>query len=120
VRVEHSRALRLAERAAGRDASELERQLEEGTVLVGADGSLPGSDLAARVLLPTLRRLPGRLVLDRGNLPAHVVDRLVEAVVAIDPERGLEVVDGLAGRAGVRLHVGVDAPEGAIGIVADR
>lgn len=119
MRIEHSRALRLAERAAGRDASDLERQLEEGSVLVGADGSLPGSDLAARVLLTTLRRLPGRLVLARGNLSAPVVERLVEAVVAVDPERGLEVVDDSVGRAGVRLHVGVDAPEGAIRVVPD-
>lgn len=119
MRVEHSRALLLAERATGQETGELESRLEDAIVVVGADGSMHGSALTARVLLTTLRRLPGRLILDRGNLTTPVVNDLVEAVVDIDPERGLEVFDNLEEPMGVRLQVGTTAPNGAIRVVPE-
>lgn len=117
--IEHSRALRLAESATGKEASELERRLEGSVVLVGVEPSLPGAHLAARVLLTTLRRLPGRLVLDRGTLPGPLVERLREATAAIDLERGLEITDGASVEATVRLRIGATAPRGTVRIVPD-
>ncbi len=117
--VEHSRAVRLAEGATGGETSELERRLEGSTVLVGVDPSLPGAHLTMRVLLTTLRRLPGRLILDRSDLPSSSVDHLQEAVAAVDPDQGLEVVRGTAIDATVRLRVGTTASGGAIRVVPD-
>lgn len=115
--VEHSRAVRLAANASGRGESELERALDASCVSVSADASLPGALLTTRVLLTTLRRLPGQLVLDPGELPGSVVDEVAEAVAAIDPERPLKV--GRATTPTVRLHVGTGCGDQAVRLVPD-
>jgi hypothetical protein len=115
--VEHSRALRLAAGASDRGESDLERVLDSARVVVSADPKLPGGLLTTRVLLTTLRRLPGHIVLERDGLPKGVVDAMAEAVYAIDPERPLVV--GSSSTATVRLHVGTDRGDEAIRIAPD-
>ncbi len=115
--LEHSRGLRLGASASGRTESELERVLEASRVVVSLDPTLPGAALTARVLLTTLRRMPGQLVLERDGLHAGLVDELVGAVSAVDGERPLIV--GRSAEATVRLHVGVGLGDQAMRLVPD-
>lgn len=115
--VEHSRALRLGASASGRRESELERALESSRVVVSLDPTLPGALLTTRVLLTTLRRLPGQLVLERDGLAAGSVDELVAAVNAVDGSRPLIV--GRRTDATARLHVGTGRGDHAIRVVPD-
>lgn len=117
--LEHSRSLLLAAAAAGTPPSALERRLEDSTVVVSFDPELPHGLLAARVLLTTLRRGPGRLALERDGLPGREAERIEAAVNAVDGSRPLHV-GGLADddRA-VRIHVGASAPGGVIRIVPE-
>ncbi len=101
--LEHSRGLALAAKASGL-ASALEQALEATQVVLSADPDVPRSALTARVLLTTLRRMPGRLVLEPEGLAPSVIDELVAAVAAIDPQRPLTV--GRAADPTVRLHIG--------------
>ena len=82
--LEHSRAVRLAAGAADAEESELKRALEASRIVVSADASLPQALLTTTVLVTTLRRLPGQLVLERGELSRTAVDELVASVAAID------------------------------------
>lgn len=115
--VEHSRGLLLAEAVTGRSASELEQALHDSRVTVSVDTEMPASQLTARVLLTTLRRSPGQLILDRGGMPAAGVDDLAAAVAAVDPERPLAIAPR-PGSVGVRLHVGADSSQ-AIRVVPE-
>jgi hypothetical protein len=115
--VEHSRALRLGAGASGLGESDLERALNAARVVVSVDPNLPGGLLTARVLLTTLRRLPGQIVLEREGLPNAVVETMAEAVHAVDPERPLVVGRSSAGT--VRLHVGTGRGDEAIRIAPD-
>lgn len=115
--LEHSRTLLLGTAASGRDEGALESALESSRVVVSLEPGLPAAPLTTRVLLTTLRRLPGRLVLEPQGLPVGLVDELAAAVAAIDPERPLEV--GRAREATVRLHVGPGRVDRAIGLVPD-
>jgi hypothetical protein len=103
---DHSRLLLLAQRATGQPGSQLERSLESSRIAVSLDPEMPTSMLATRVLLTTLRRAPGQLVLEREGLPGASVDQLAEAVQAIDPDRPLAIVNHLADTPTARLHVG--------------
>lgn len=117
--LEHSRALRLGEGVTGRPASELERELENSLVTVGLDPELPGSRLAARVLLTTLRRLPGRLALNRDGLPATLVEDLVRSAEEVDPQRSIAVVDGFPAEKNVAIRIAAVAPRGVIRVTPD-
>jgi hypothetical protein len=117
VALEHSRPLRLAASASGRGESELERALEAARVIVSADASLPGALLTTRVLLTTMRRPPGQLVLERDGLPQTAVDEIAEAVTAVDPERPLTI--GRASEATARLHVGTGRGDEAVRLVPE-
>lgn len=117
MRIEHSRAIRLASGATGRSESELERALEAATVVVSAEPNLPGALLTTHVLLTTLRRLPGELVLERDGLSSMAVDELAAAVLAVDPERPLVI--GHASDTTARLHVGTGRADSAIRIVPE-
>ena len=114
---EHSRAVRLAAGASGRGESELECALESARVVVSVDPSLPSALLTARVLLTTLRRLPGQLVLERDGLPRAALDEIAAAVSAIDPERPLSIARGRG--ATVRLHVGAGRADEAVRVVPE-
>jgi hypothetical protein len=119
VGLEHSRSLLLAATAAGAQPSDLQRRLDGSTVVVSLDPALPLGLLTARVLLTTLRRGPGRLVLERGGLPGREAERLEEAVNAVDGGRPLHVGGPADDGRAVRIHVGASAPRGVIGIVPD-
>ena len=115
--VEHSRGLLLAEGVTGRPASELEQALHDSRVTISVETEMPASQLTARVLLTTLRRSPGQLILDRGGMPGAAVDDLAAAVSAVDPERPLAIAPR-PGSAGVRLHVGAGSAQ-AIRVVPE-
>lgn len=109
--VEHSRGLLLATRVS-RERANLAETLETSSVCVSLDPDLPASLLTTRVLLTTLRRGPGRLLLCRSGLSGKDVDGLVNSVQAVDPDRPLQVVDGAGNNATVQLHVGLTAGVG--------
>jgi hypothetical protein len=117
--LEHSRSLLLAANATGMAQSALERRLEASTVVVSFDPSLPLAGLTARVVLTTLRRGLGGLALERDDLPDAEVERLEEAVRAIDPDRPLMVVGRVSTERVVRLHVGPSASSGVIRVVPE-
>lgn len=114
---DYSRGLLLAQKATGRDASELERALSASKVTVSIDPEMPAALLTARVLLTTLRRGPGQLILARESVPSPWIEQLAAAVAAVDPEQPLTVTASLADP-GVHLHIGTGHPQ-AIRIVPD-
>ncbi len=115
--LEHSRALRLAANASGGQESALEQALEATQIAVSIQAAMPRSLLSARALLCTLRRMPGRLVLEPEGLAAAEIDELAAAVAAIDPERPLMI--GHAADPTVRLHLGTERGDHAIRIVPE-
>jgi len=72
--LEHSRTLLSAEGLTTTPRSLLEQTLDESTVAVSVDTSMPHSELTARVLLTTLRRSPGVLVLLSDGLPNRLIE----------------------------------------------
>jgi hypothetical protein len=114
---DYSRGLLLAQQATGRDASELERALSASRVTVSVDPDMPAARLTARVLLTTLRRAPGQLILERGPAPNSWIEEIASAVAAVDPEQPLMVASSSADT-GVRLHIGAGHAH-AIRVVPD-
>jgi hypothetical protein len=114
---DYSRALLLAQHATGRDASELERALSASRVTVSVDPSTSEALLTARVLLTTLRRGPGQLVLERGSIPNRWIEDIATAVAAVDPGKPLIVTNSSADTS-IRLHIGMGHAH-AIRIVPD-
>ena len=114
-----SRLNRLGASAAGISEADLEERLENGGVHITVDPALAGAMLTTRVMVTTLRRMPGRLTLDATGLADQAIAELVAAADAIDPRRGLRVDAGIT--EGVQqLHVGTSAPTAAaIRIVPD-
>jgi hypothetical protein len=117
--IEHSRALLLGADATGADQETLKARLENSLAVVRLDPAVEGAVLAARVLLATLRRLPGRIALDRQGLDEATVAELVEAVREIDSARPLAVVDVPPADASVRIHLGAVADAGWVRVVPD-
>jgi len=114
-----SRVNRLGAAAAGIPEADLEQRLEAGGVHVTVDARLPGALLAARVLLTTLRRMPGRLSLDPAGIPRSTVAKFAAAVDAIDPTRGLRV-DAAIPKSVCQVHVGTTTSSpNAIRVVPD-
>ena len=118
MRIEHSRAQRLAEGVTTMPASELARRLDDATVVLSIDPDMPHAALVARVLSTTLRRGPGNLVLINDGLPSALVDTLHTAVAAIDPTRPLRIAATEPDTA-IRVHIGLHAPGGTIRLVPD-
>jgi hypothetical protein len=118
VNIEHSRAIRLASTVTGLDEPTLRDRQERALIFVSLDPALAGTPLAARTLLCTLRRLPGRLALRSTGLPGGLVEEIVAATLAIDPTRPLALDLGEA-EATVRIHLGLEDRAGAIRIVPD-
>jgi len=114
---DYSRSLLLAQQATGRDASELEQALSASRVTISVDPSMPFALLTAQVLLTTLRRSPGRLILERGLVPNPWIEEIATAVAAVDPEQPLMITDSSTDR-GVRLHIGAGHAH-AIRVVPD-
>ena len=120
MRVEHSRALKLAGLVSGA-ATDLESHLDATTVVISIDDHVPQARLTGRVLLTTLRRGPGNLVFVGNDLPISYLTDLEAAATAIDPERPVKVKkasDGLPPNA-VRIHVGTTSPGKSIRIVPE-
>jgi hypothetical protein len=117
VAIEHSRGLLLAEGATGRSRSELQQALEASQIVISVGTEMPASLLTARVLLTTLRRGPGELILVRGGITATGVEDLAAAVAEVDPDRPLRVGTS-PGVTGVRLHLGADVTD-AIRVVPE-
>jgi hypothetical protein len=114
---DYSRGLLLAQKATGRDASELARALSASKVTVSIDPEMPAALLTARVLLTTLRRGPGQLILARESVPGPWIEQLTTAVAAVDPEQPLTVTASPTGP-GVQLHIGTGHSH-AIRVVPD-
>ncbi len=119
MRSEHSRALLLATQVTGGSTSQLERRLDRSMVAISVDAEMPQSELAARVLITTLRRGPGHLVLIRDRLPTRIVDALLAACAAVDPTRPLRVARRAPDDLTARVHVGPSLPGQGIRVVPD-
>ena len=118
---DHSRPLRLAGGVSARKMSDLKRHLEASTVVVSVDSSIRHADLTADVLLRTLRRGLGSLILIAGDLPATFIDAVQGSVASVDPSQPLTIrnaSDRLPAGA-IRLHVGPDMAERGIRIVPE-
>lgn len=116
---DHSRSVLLAEHVTGRPQAALVRRLEASTVAVSVDPAIPLGALTARVLLTTLRRGPGTLVLEPGNLRPAQIEYLEGIVHAVDGDRPLIVGPVTSGGRVVRIHVGCSAPADVIRIVPE-
>lgn len=117
--VEHSRALLLAQSATGTPSSRLEQRLDNSVVVISVDPDLPMALLTAQVLISTLRRGLGTLILLSRRLPAGMVRDLEEAAAAIDPGRPLRVDAAMSQEPSVRIHIGTDIPERAVRVVPE-
>lgn len=117
--IEHSRALLLGSQASGLDQPTLRQRQEEALTTLRFDPSIPGAALTARVLLTTLRRLPGQLALDCTGLDRALVDELAATVATIDEARPLAFLDGPSSEASVQLDIGVVGEPGFIRAVPD-
>jgi hypothetical protein len=117
--IEHSRALRLGSAATGADEETLKARLENSLVVVRVDATVRGAVLTARVLLTTLRRLPGRLALDRARLDHATVEQLVSAARDVDSTRPLLVVDKPPRDTTLRIHLGPIADVGWVRVIQD-
>jgi hypothetical protein len=115
--LEHSRGLALGANASGMTASALQQAMEKAQIALSIDPTVPGGLLSARVLLSTLRRMPGRLLLETDGLRSGEVDELAAAVAAIDPKRPLTI--GRASDPAVRLHIGTSRADQAIRLFPD-
>ena len=80
---------------------------------------MPMAELTVRVLLTTLRRGLGTLVLVQRDMSNEAVDALEESVVAIDPTRPLRIERRRPDHATVRVHIGTESGGGAIRLVPD-
>src|SRR5437899_1923513 len=101
-----SRVLRLAEQVARFKTDTLKNQLEQSKTQISVDSAIPNCWLTTRVLLTTLSRLPGRIYLDRSNVPSPLAEEFEKVVLKISPERPLVLTSKNSVDAAVRLHVG--------------
>jgi hypothetical protein len=114
---DYTRSVLLAEHATGRDPSDLKQALSASRVAVSLDPDMPAALLTARVLLTTLRRGPGQLILEAGSAPITWIEDLATAVAAVDPEQPLVATKSCADP-DIRLHVGASHAHG-IRVVPD-
>jgi hypothetical protein len=118
MRIEHSRAQRIAEGVSAVPASELAHRLDQATVMISLDPDMPNAALVARVLATTLRRGPGNLILLNHYLPLALIDTIVSATAAIDPTRPVRVAT-TGPDTSIRVHVGAQASDHTIRVVPD-
>jgi len=117
--IEHSRALLLGSQASSYDQLKLKDRQENALTSLRLDPSIAGATLTARVVLTTLRRLPGKLALDRTGLDGDLVAELTAAASAIDSTRPVTVIDGPSLDATVQLDIGLAGEHGFIRAVPD-
>lgn len=119
--LEHSRSIRFAEGVSRRKRGDLEQHLDSRAVVLTIDREIPQALLTGRVLLTTLRRGPGTLILvDDGTLSGFAAE--MEALIAaIDLQRPLRIIrpsEPIPDEA-IRVHVGPTAPHRCIRIVPE-
>ena len=119
--LEHSRQLKLAELVSGKTRSDLEQHLAAATVAVSVDPDTPLACLTGRVLLTTLRRGPGTLILLADGASPRFIAEMEEVTAAIDPQRPLQVVrsSGPLPAGTIPVHVGVRTTRRSIRIVPE-
>lgn len=117
--IEHSRSLLLAAGVSDDDERTLKQRQEAALTLVRVDTAVPLAGLTARVLLTTLRRLPGRLALDRTGLDDDTLAAIIAAVSAIDSARPLLVVDTTPDDVDVHLAIALIAEPQFVRVVPD-
>jgi len=117
--IEHSRPLLLTQRLTSVAESELEKHLDDFVVAVSFDPSMPQSELTTRVLLTTLRRGLGKLVLIRDGVAPESLDRIEAAVNSIDPERPLAFGGSGSMDANLRVHIGSTSVDRSIRVVPE-
>jgi hypothetical protein len=117
--IEYSRALLLGAGATGMPPEKLKERLEKALMVVRVDPDLPGALLTARVLLTTLRRLPGQLALDSTGLEPATVAELVAATASIDSTRPLRRISAPEPEANVQVYVGTCASAGWLRVIPD-
>jgi hypothetical protein len=106
---DHSRVSRLAAGASDRSEADAALHLDGGHVHITVEAELPGAPITLRVLINTLRRMPGGLSIDDANLSPDEVRPLVDLALRLDPARGLTTTrDVPAGAA--HLHIGLAPP----------
>ncbi len=117
--IDHSRVARLGAGAAKLTEEEVLAHLDANLIHISAEAGLAGGMLTLRVLVTTLRRMPGRLNLDPRGLDQRLVDDLVRLVRDIDSAKPLEIGDAVPAGA-VHIHVGLEArAPGAIRVIPD-
>lgn len=116
---DYSRALLFGERITAA-AGDLRSQLENSNIAVGVDSSLPGALPTLRILLQTLRRLPGVLWLERSTLDCATIEGLTKETQDIDPSNPIRVVDVVPDFATVRVAVSARTRDRWIRVVPDR
>lgn len=122
VSVNRSRSIKLTAGVSESQASDLEAHLDAATVVVTLDPTVPFATLTTEVLLTTLRRGLGQLILIRdGELLGATAEAIAAAVRAIDPERPLRIVGprDYVPESAVRLHIGPSSPTPSIRIVPE-
>lgn len=119
MELEHSRALLLASGVTTTPASRLEQRLNDSVVAISVDPDMPTAGLTARVLVTTLRRGPGHLVLVEDGLPRSMVDDLIAAAAAVDPTRPLRVTRAVPDTVTSWVHVGPAVLGQVIRVVPD-
>lgn len=115
---DRSRTIDLAARVAGRDPV---ADLEGRRVTVSLEPDYPSATQTARILVTNLRKLPVTLSLATGSgptaVPAALIDELVSAAAALDPERPLHL-EASASPGALAVHVG-PSDRGDIVVVPD-
>src|SRR5580704_15367983 len=117
MKIEHSHAVLLGAGVTGLTAEKLEERLENAVTTVRVDPRTPSAMLTARVLITTLRRLPGHIRLDRTGLSDRAAQILLVTAAAIDPARPVELVQQRDTGSSVSLHIGPSAETGWIRIM---
>lgn len=115
---EYSRTTRLAQRVTPGEESDLLRRQAGSLICVGGSVDLPGADTTMRMLVATLRRLPGRIVLLRGEHSSDAIGTIEEAADEIDPTNPIQVVSK-APEGAIRIHVGIE-PDALIRVIPER
>ena len=117
--IDHSRVVRLVTEKTGGSESKERARLEKARVHISVEPTLSGALLTLRVLISTLRRMPGILTLDPSPIDDALTGELVAHAEAIDHERGIHLAVAPHPDA-IQLHVGLTAPSvDAIRVVPD-
>lgn len=119
--LEHSRSTRFAEAVSRKKRGDLEQHLDSTTVVLSVDSEMPHAILTSRVLLTTLRRGPGKLILVHDGTRPGFIAEMEELTAAIDPQRPLRIIPESKPipQEAIQVHVGPNAPQRCIRVVPE-